>query len=64
MVELGRNVVEAAKAAGITYIVRASEPLADAASELGAVYRAQGEVDDLIRQSGIPHCVLRPNWFM
>ncbi|MDC0336426.1 SDR family oxidoreductase [Pseudodesulfovibrio sp.] len=59
----GHLAVEAAKQAGIEYIVRTSGYAAssDAHWRLG---REQGMVDQFVEDSGIPFTVLRPNTFM
>lgn len=62
-VELARNAVAAAKAAGIRHIVRSSGLGADAASP-GSLARLQGTIDVLIEASGIPFTLLRPAGFM
>ncbi len=62
-VELARNAVAAAKAAGIRHIVRSSGLGADAASG-GSLARLQGTIDALIQASGIPFTLLRPAGFM
>ncbi|CAN5885730.1 SDR family oxidoreductase [soil metagenome] len=62
-VELARNAVQAAQAAGVKHIVRSSGAGADANS-LVAIAQMQGTIDQLIEQSGIPYTLLRPNGFM
>lgn len=63
MTRFGHLAVEAAKAAGIEYIVRSSGYAAssDAHWRLG---REHGMVDQFVEDSGIPFTVLRPNTFM
>ncbi|MEJ0003657.1 MAG: SDR family oxidoreductase [Pararobbsia sp.] len=63
MVELARNAIAAAKAAGVKHIVRSSGAEADAASP-SAIGRVQGEIDQLVTQSGVPYTLTRPNCFM
>lgn len=63
MVELARNAVEAAKAAGVKHIVRSSGAGADAASPV-AIARVQGEIDKLVAESGIAYTITRPANFM
>jgi uncharacterized protein YbjT (DUF2867 family) len=63
MVELARNAVAAAKAAGVKHIVRSSGAGADASSPV-AIARVQGEIDQLVIDSGIAYTLLRPNSFM
>jgi uncharacterized protein YbjT (DUF2867 family) len=62
-VELARNAVQAAQAAGVKHIVRSSGAGADANSPV-AIAQMQGVIDQLIEQSGIPYTLLRPNGFM
>jgi len=62
-VELARNAVQAAQAAGVKHIVRSSGAGADANSPV-AIAQMQGTIDQLIEQSGIPYTLLRPNGFM
>jgi uncharacterized protein YbjT (DUF2867 family) len=61
--ELARNAVAAARAAGVKHIVRSSGAGADPASPV-ALARLQGEIDEIIIQSGIPYTLLRPASFM
>jgi Predicted nucleoside-diphosphate-sugar epimerases len=63
MTRWGHLAVEAAKAAGIGYIVRSSGYAAssDAHWRLG---REHGMVDQFVEDSGIPFTILRPNTFM
>ncbi|QJB55607.1 NmrA family NAD(P)-binding protein [Pseudodesulfovibrio sp. zrk46] len=63
MSRFGHLAVEAAKAAGIEYIVRSSgyASSSDAHWRLG---REQGMVDQFVEDSGIPFTILRPNSFM
>jgi uncharacterized protein YbjT (DUF2867 family) len=61
--ELARNAVAAAQAAGVKHIVRSSGAGADAASPL-SIARLQGEIDELVRNSGLQWTVLRPSFFM
>ncbi len=62
-VHLARNAVVAAKAAGVKHIVRSSGAGADPASPM-AIGRLQGEIDQLVIDSGLPFTLLRPNSFM
>ncbi len=62
-VALGRNAVEAARAAGVRHIVVSSGAGADAASPV-AIAQAQGEVDRLVQTSGLQWTLLRPGFFM
>jgi uncharacterized protein YbjT (DUF2867 family) len=63
MTRYGRLAVDAAKEAGIGYIVRSSAygASSDAHWRLG---REHGMVDQFVEDSGIPFTVLRPNTFM
>ncbi|SKC64827.1 Uncharacterized conserved protein YbjT, contains NAD(P)-binding and DUF2867 domains [Burkholderia sp. YR290] len=63
MVELARNAVAAARAAGVKHIVRSSGAEADPASPC-AIGRVQGEIDQLVTQSGMAYTLTRPNCFM
>lgn len=63
MAELARNAVAAARAAGVKHIVRSSGAEADPASA-SAIGRVQGEIDQLVTQSGVPYTLTRPNCFM
>jgi len=63
MARYGHLAVQAAKEAGIEYIVRSSgyASSSDAHWRLG---REQGMVDQFVEDSGIPFTILRPNSFM
>ena len=63
MVELGVRAVNAAKKAGVKYIVRMSAMGAnlEPAIKLGQWHR---EVEKAVESSGIPYTILRPNSFM
>jgi uncharacterized protein YbjT (DUF2867 family) len=63
LMEHGKAAIEAAKNAGVSYIVRSSEFRADPASPRLA-FRAQGEVDQALKESGTPCAIIRPNFFM
>ena len=60
---LARNAIAAAKAAGIQHIVRSSGAGADAASGF-ALPKLQGEIDQLVMDSGIAYTLVRPATFM
>jgi uncharacterized protein YbjT (DUF2867 family) len=62
-VELARNAVEAAKAAGVKHLVRSSGAGAEAGSPV-AIADLQGRIDQLVAQSGIAFTLLRPAGFM
>jgi len=63
LVELGTNAIEAAKRAGVEYIVRSSALGAseDAAIAMG---RWHAQVERAIERSGLPYTILQPNTFM
>jgi uncharacterized protein YbjT (DUF2867 family) len=63
LAQLGIRSIEAAKRAGVHYIVRSSVMGAaeDAAIVVG---RLHGQVEAELRRSGIPHTVVQPNAFM
>ncbi|MED5620168.1 SDR family oxidoreductase [Ideonella sp. BN130291] len=61
--ELARNAVQAAKAAGVKHIVRSSGAGADAASPV-AIAQLQGRIDELVQGSGLGWTLLRPSFFM
>jgi NAD(P)H dehydrogenase (quinone) len=63
MPRMAANAVAAAKAAGVRHIVRSSGAGADAASPV-AIAKVHGEIDALIRNSGIPFTLLLPTSFM
>ena len=60
---LAGNVAQAAKAAGVKHIVRSSGAGADASSAF-ALPRLQGQIDDVLRATGIPTTFLQPAGFM
>jgi uncharacterized protein YbjT (DUF2867 family) len=63
MLDLARNAVAAAKAAGVKHIVHSSGAGADATSP-AMIARVHGEVDQLIKDSGIPYTLTLPVNFM
>lgn len=63
MVEMGTNLVEMAKRAGVKYIVRLSAMGADIEPGI-TLGRWHREVEKSIEGSGIPYTILRPNGFM
>lgn len=63
MPRMAANAIEAAKAAGVRHILRSSGAGADAASP-AAIAKVHGEIDDLVRNSGIPFTLLLPTSFM
>ena len=60
---MAANAVAAAKAAGIKHIVRSSGAGADAHSP-AAIAKVHGEIDALVKASGIPYTLLLPTSFM
>ena len=62
-VDLARNAVEAAKAAGVKHIVRSSGAGAQAGSAV-AIADLQGRIDALVEDSGVAWTILRPAGFM
>jgi len=62
-VDLARNAVDAAMAAGVKHIVRSSGAGAEAGSAV-LIADLQGRIDALIEQSGIAYTLLRPAGFM
>ena len=61
--ELAKNAIAAAQAAGVKHIVRSSGAGADATSSY-ALPRLQGEIDQLVIDSGIAYTLVRPATFM
>ncbi len=62
-VELNRNAIDVAKEAGLTLLVRSSILGSDPRSGTTFV-RDHGECDAYLRESGVPHAIVRPNMFM
>ena len=62
LVELGINAVEAAKHAGVSYIVRSS--LMHASESSITLRQWHREVEKAVEASGIPYTILQPNTFM
>ena len=62
-VELQHNFIEAAKRAGTAYIVKFSAIGADPNSPM-RLGRWHGDAEQLLADSGIAYCTLRPNGFM
>jgi uncharacterized protein YbjT (DUF2867 family) len=63
MVAMARAAIDAARAAGVSHVVRSSGAGADAASPV-AIARVQGEIDAAVAASGLPFTLLRPANFM
>lgn len=61
--EWARNAIEAAKAAGVRHIVRSSGAGADPASPYGLL-RLNGDIDQLVKDSGLAWTLIRPATFM
>jgi len=57
------DAVGAAKEAGVRYIVRSSAIGADAESQ-GSLFKAHGDVDKAVIESGIDYAIVRPMTFM
>lgn len=63
LAELGKNIVKAAKSAGIKYIVRSSGLGADNPNAI-TLGRWHGEAEMAVEDSGIPFTIVRPGPFM
>jgi uncharacterized protein YbjT (DUF2867 family) len=61
-VALNRNAIDAARASGVRLVVRSSILAADPASTATFV-RNHGESDAYLVRSGLPHVIVRPNYF-
>lgn len=61
--EMARTALDAAKAAGVGFVLRSSGAGADPQSPW-AMPRLQGEIDQLVLESGIDHAIVRPSTFM
>ncbi len=57
------NVIEAAKQTGVKHIVKLSSPGSDKNSQ-NFIARPNGEVEELLKESGIDWIILQPNSFM
>lgn len=62
-VALAKNAIAAAKAAGVKHIVRSSGAGADPAAAF-ALPRLQGEIDQMVVESGLGYTLVRPATFM
>lgn len=60
--QLGANTIEAARKAGVSYVVRSS--LYGASDDGIAMRRAHRAVEKAVERSGIPYTIIRPNSFM
>jgi len=58
-----RNAIEAAARAGVGHLVRSSILGADPASPARFIHD-HGQADELLRASGVPFTILRPNFYM
>lgn len=63
MVSWGEQFVQAAAGAGVRFVLRLSG-LAAATDSDSAMGRLHGQIDEAVRVSGLPYCVLRANAFM
>lgn len=63
MVASGERFVRAAADAGVGFVLRLSG-LAAATNSDSAMGRLHGQIDEAVRTSGVPYCVLRANAFM
>jgi uncharacterized protein YbjT (DUF2867 family) len=61
-VALNRNAIDAARASAVRLVVRSSILAADPASPATFVHN-HGESDAYLVRSGLPHIILRPNYF-
>src|SRR5262249_54483469 len=61
-VALNRNAIDAARASGVRLLVRSSILAADLASTATFVHN-HGESDAYLVRSGLPHVIVRPNYF-
>lgn len=61
--EGNRNLVDAAKAAGVKQFIFVSTHLADASSP-APLFQAKGKTEDYLRASGVPYTIVAPNLFM
>lgn len=62
-IEQGKNVVNAAKEVGVKFLLYSSVGGADRKSGLNA-WDSKWAIEEYLRTSGLPHCVLRPVYFM
>jgi uncharacterized protein YbjT (DUF2867 family) len=58
-----RNAIDAAARAGVAHLVRSSILAANPASPARFI-RHHGQADEHLRESGVPHTILRPNFYM
>jgi uncharacterized protein YbjT (DUF2867 family) len=62
-VQLNRNAIDAAKEAGVRLLVRSSILGSNPGSQATFV-RDHGACDEYLRQSDVPHAIIRPNLFL
>jgi uncharacterized protein YbjT (DUF2867 family) len=62
-VQLNRNAIDVAREAGVGLLVRSSIIGADPSSQATFV-RDHGQADAYLKESGVPHALVRPNLFM
>jgi uncharacterized protein YbjT (DUF2867 family) len=62
-VELNRNAIDLAKEANVELLVRSSI-LGSNPDSPATFVRDHGECDEYLRESGVPHAILRPNLFL
>lgn len=63
MLQQARNVTKAARAAGVEFVLKVSGLGASPVSPY-LYQRVQGEADEMLIQSGLRYCILRPSPFM
>jgi uncharacterized protein YbjT (DUF2867 family) len=63
MVDLSSKLLDRLKKSGVKHIVRQSALNADVQSDAKPL-KWHGQVEDMIKKSGIPYTILRPNFFM
>jgi NADH dehydrogenase len=61
--EGSRNLIDAAKTAGVKQFICVSVAFADANSPV-PIWRAKGKTEDYLRKSGLPYTIIAPNGYM
>lgn len=61
--QMERNFIEAARRSGVRHVVKLSVIGADPEAD-SAILAAHGASERLLAESGLPHTILRPNYFM
>jgi uncharacterized protein YbjT (DUF2867 family) len=61
--EGNRNLVDAAKSAGVKQFIYVSVAFAEAHSPV-PIWQAKGKTEDYLRESGLPYTIIAPNGFM